>query len=58
MPPVNPFNIAEPLHYYWMAHLLSGASYHSFEALGLTTEHIVLVNGLEFGLRSWRFSIG
>jgi hypothetical protein len=48
MPPVNPFNVTEPLHYYWMAHLLSGASYHSFEGLGLTTEHIVLVNGLEF----------
>jgi hypothetical protein len=50
MPPVNPFNATEPLRYYWMAHLLSGASYRSVAALGLTTEHVVMVNGLAFGL--------
>ncbi|HUE87147.1 MAG TPA: hypothetical protein VMO26_13815, partial [Vicinamibacterales bacterium] len=50
VPPVNPFDVTEPLRYYWMAHLLSGASYRSVQALGLTTEHIVLVNGLGFGL--------
>ncbi len=50
MPPVNPFLVTEPLRYYWVAHLLSGASYRSVQALGLTTEHVVLVNGLAFGL--------
>lgn len=50
MPPVNPFNVTEPLRYYWMAHLLSGAAYESVQSLGLTTEHVVMVNGLGFGL--------
>jgi hypothetical protein len=49
VPPVNPFHVGEPLRYYWMAHLLSGASYRSFAGIGLTTEHVVLINGLGFG---------
>jgi hypothetical protein len=50
VPPVNPFLAGEPMRYYWMAHLLSGAVYRNVEPLGLTTEHVVIVNGLGFGL--------
>jgi len=50
VPPVNPFLGREPMRYYWMSHLLSGAEYRSVQASGITTEQIVLVNGLMYGL--------
>jgi hypothetical protein len=50
VPPVNPFHHVEPLRYYWMSHMLSGATYKSLRATGITTESIVLINGLVFGL--------
>lgn len=50
VPPPNPFHVVEPMRYYWMAHLLSGAVYRNVQAWGVQVETIVLVNGLAFGL--------
>ena len=49
VPPVNPFLSTEPLRYYWMSHLLSGAVYRNIRASGVSVEQVVLVNGLAFG---------
>jgi hypothetical protein len=48
VPPVNPFLREQPLHYYWMAHFLSGEVYRNLAGLGLTTESVVLIDGLLF----------
>ncbi|MGQ0735704.1 MAG: hypothetical protein ACT4QD_18880 [Acidobacteriota bacterium] len=50
VPPVNPMLKGEPLRYYWMAHFLSGAVYRNVAAWGVSSEAVVLVNGLAFGL--------
>jgi hypothetical protein len=50
VPPANPFLRGEPMRYYWMAHLLSGAVYRNVRDLGITIEQVVLVNGLGFGI--------
>lgn len=50
VPPENPFHHNEPMRYYWLAHLLSGAEYRNFAPLGVRVESILLVNGLAFGL--------
>jgi hypothetical protein len=52
VPPVNPFlaGTGETLHYYWMAHFLSGVLYRNLAPWGVTTEQIVLIDGLAFGL--------
>jgi hypothetical protein len=50
VPPVNPFLRGEPVRYYWMSHLLSGALYRNVRGWGVTAEQVVLVNGLAFGL--------
>ena len=50
VPPANPFLSGQPMRYYWMSHLLSGAAYRSLRSRGVTTEQVVLVDGLAFGL--------
>ena len=50
VPPDNPFRHGEPMRYYWMSHLLSGAMYRSMATLGVRSEPVILVNGLMFGL--------
>jgi hypothetical protein len=52
VPPLNPFlrGGGETLHYYWMAHFLSGVLYRNLAPWGVLVEQVVLVNGLLFGL--------
>ena len=50
MPPANPFLGGESLHYYWMAHFLSGALYRNAAPWGIVVEQVVLVDGVAFGL--------
>jgi hypothetical protein len=50
VPPHNPFLRDEPLHYYWLAHFLSGAVYRNVAPLGIRLETVVLLNGLLFGV--------
>lgn len=50
VPPANPFLATQPMRYYWMAHLLSGAVYRNVRGLGVLTEQVVLIDGLVFGL--------
>jgi len=50
LPPANPFHHSEPMRYYWMSHLLSGAVYRNVQPLGVASEPVILVNGLGFGL--------
>ncbi len=50
VPPVNPFLRGEPLRYYWMSHLLSGALYRNLRSWGVRAEEVILMNGLAFGL--------
>jgi hypothetical protein len=52
VPPLNPFlrGGGETLHYYWMAHFLSGVLYHNVASAGVLVEQVVLVDGLVFGL--------
>ena len=40
----------EPMRYYWMSHLLSGAVYRNLRQRGVTSEQVVLINGLAFGV--------
>lgn len=58
IPPKNPFLVDEPLHYYWMSHLLSGAIYPNARGLGLTAEQVILTDGLGFGLAFVAFLYG
>jgi hypothetical protein len=50
VPPANPFLSTQPMRYYWVSHLLSGAAYRSLGSRGVRTEQVVLVDGLAFGL--------
>lgn len=50
VPPANPFLSTQPMRYYWVSHLLSGAAYRSLGGRGVRTEQIVLIDGLAFGL--------
>jgi hypothetical protein len=50
VPPANPFLGTQPMRYYWMSHLLSGAVYRSLGGRDVGTEPVVLVDGLAFGL--------
>jgi len=50
VPPANPFIRGGALHYYWMAHFLSGALYRNVGPLGVTAEQVILLDGLGFGL--------
>jgi hypothetical protein len=50
VPPANPFLSTQPMRYYWMSHLLSGAGYRSLRSRHVTTEQVVLADGLAFGL--------
>lgn len=50
VPPVNPFLSGEPVRYYWMSHLLSGAIYRNVRGWGVTAEQVVLLDGLAFSL--------
>ena len=50
VPPANPFLATQPMRYYWMSHLLSGAVYRNLRSQGVSAEQVVLVNGLAFGL--------
>jgi len=50
VPPANPFLSTQPMRYYWMSHLLSGAGYRSLRGQGVRTEQVVLVDGVAFGL--------
>jgi len=58
VPPDNPFLGGQPMHYYWMAHFLSGAEYRNVKASAVLAEHVILVNGLVFGLAFVGFSYG
>jgi hypothetical protein len=58
VPPKNPFLRDEPLHYYWMSHMLSGAVYQNVRALGVTSEQVILTDGLGFGLAFVAFLYG
>ena len=49
VPPANPFLHDDSLHYYWLAHFLSGSIYRNVAPLGAQIEHVILVNGLLFG---------
>ena len=44
------FSRGESLHYYWMAHFLSGALYRNAAPWGIVVEQVVLIDGLAFGL--------
>jgi hypothetical protein len=48
VPPVNPFLSGQPVRYYWMSHLLSGAIYRNTRGRGVTAEQVVLLDGLAF----------
>ena len=60
VPPANPFlgGSGQTLHYYWMAHFLSGALYRNVAPWGVTAEQVVLVDGLAFGLAFVAFLYG
>jgi hypothetical protein len=60
VPPVNPFlrGGGETLHYYWLAHFLSGVLYRNVASWGVTAEQVILVNGLAFGLAFVSFMYG
>jgi hypothetical protein len=60
IPPVNPFlrGSGETLHYYWMAHFLSGVLYRSAASWGVSAEQVILSDGLAFGLAFVAFMYG
>jgi hypothetical protein len=58
VPPANPFLSTQPMRYYWLSHLLSGAVYRNVRARGVTAEQVVLVNGLAFSLAFVAFLYG
>jgi hypothetical protein len=58
VPPANPFLTDEPLHYYWLAHFLSGAVYRNVREWDVTAEQVVLINGLAFDLAAVAFLYG
>lgn len=58
VPPANPFLKGQPLHYYWLSHLLSGALYRNVAPWGITLEQVILIDGLAFGLAFVAFFYG
>ncbi len=50
VPPANPFLSTQPMRYYWMSHLLSGAIYRTIRGRHVSAEQVVLIDGLAFGL--------
>lgn len=49
VPPKNPYYLNDPLHYYWLMHLLPAAEYRA-AAGALRIEQVLLVNALWAGL--------
>ncbi|HXG89012.1 MAG TPA: hypothetical protein VNJ02_11810 [Vicinamibacterales bacterium] len=58
VPPANPYLRDRPLHYYWMAHFLSGSLYRNVASWGVTAEQVILINGLLFGASFLAFGYG
>ena len=58
VPPHNPFLKDRPLHYYWLAHFLSGSVYRNVEPWRVRHEQVVLVDGIMFGLAAVAFLYG
>jgi len=58
VPPLNPFLRDAPLRYYWMSHLLSGAVYRNLAGWGVTSQQVILINGLCYGLMFVAFLYG
>lgn len=58
VPPPNPFLKDQPLHYYWLAHFLSGSVYRNVEPWRVRHEQVVLVDGIMFGLAAVAFIYG
>jgi hypothetical protein len=50
VPPRNPYLNDQKLHYYWLAHFLSGSVYRTVRTWGVAKEPVILVDGLAFGL--------
>jgi hypothetical protein len=57
VPPRNPFLRGEPLHYYWLPHLLTAAQYRDMPR-HISMEQVLLVNSLALGLAFVLFLFG
>ncbi len=57
VPPRNPFLRGEPLHYYWLPHLLTAAQYRDVPRQ-ISMEQVLLVNSLALGLAFVLFLFG
>lgn len=58
IPPKNPFQLGDTLHYYWLAHFLSSVEYRIFGPWGLSIEEVALGNSLVYGLAFIAFFYG
>ena len=58
VPPANTFLNGPTLHYYWLAHFLSGTLYHNVRGWGVDAESVILIDGLAFGLAFVAFLYG
>jgi hypothetical protein len=57
VPPRNPFLRGEPLHYYWLPHLLPAAEYRQVHRQ-ISMEEVLLVNSVALGLAFVLFLFG
>ncbi len=57
VPPRNPFLRGEPLHYYWLPHLLPAAEYRQVQRQ-ISMEQVLLVNSVALGLAFVLFLFG
>jgi hypothetical protein len=57
VPPRNPFLRGEPLHYYWLPHLLTAAQYRHVSRQ-ISMEQVLLVNSVALGLAFVVFLFG
>ena len=57
VPPRNPFLRGEPLHYYWLPHLLTAAQYRHVPRQ-ISMEQLLLVNSVALGLAFVLFLFG
>ena len=57
VPPRNPFLRGEPLHYYWLPHLLTAAQYRHVPRQ-ISMEQVLLVNSVALGLAFVLFLFG
>ena len=57
VPPRNPFLRGEPLHYYWLPHLLPAVEYRMLER-SVSLEQVLLVNSIALGLAFVLFLYG